>query len=305
MAVNHPSPSHPADPRDSHLTLEHSKFTRNQLFTPKDAPKMPGVKRTHDGVEKEIESNASLFMPMFEAFRNELDEHHDRRERIIKASRDITAASKKIIFSLQRVRSLKSEIPAKIASETHDRAAVIQIQFELIAADLAGINAWRYQRQISGGIQEYMEAISFEHYLRHQTLFTLEEASKALPDTIALTGDDYILGIFDLVGELMRFAITTMATTGTLPGSKAGEDSIGDRDILMDLRELRTKFQALDTTSCGGTGLGKDMEKKMEVMKTCVEKVETAVYGMIIRGRERPKGWIPDLQDDRAPVESY
>ena len=35
-------------------------------------------------------------MPMFERFRNELDEHHDRRERIIKASRDVTALSKKM-----------------------------------------------------------------------------------------------------------------------------------------------------------------------------------------------------------------
>jgi hypothetical protein len=203
------------------------------------------------------------------------------------------------------VRSLKSDIPEKIASETQQRAAAMQKQFELIAPDLGGINAWRYQRQISGGIQEYMEAISFEHYLRHQTLITVEEASRSLPDTIELTGDDYVLGIFDLVGELMRFAITTMATTGSLPGSNTSGDSTDERDILMDLRGLRTNFQALDTTSCGGTSLGKDMEKKMEVMKTCVEKVETAVYGMIIRGRERPKGWVPDVADDRAPVESY
>jgi predicted translin family RNA/ssDNA-binding protein len=35
-------------------------------------------------------------MSMFEGFRAELDEHHDRRERIIKASRDITASSKKM-----------------------------------------------------------------------------------------------------------------------------------------------------------------------------------------------------------------
>jgi len=43
-------------------------------------------------------------------------------------------------------------------------------------------------------------------------------------------------------------------------------------------------------------------------MKTCVEKVENAVYGMIIRGRERPKGWVPDIGSEergREPVESY
>ena len=201
-----------------------------------------------------------------------------------------------------RVRKLKSDIPPKILSETQERSAAMQKQFIAIAPDRAGINAWRYQRQISGGIQEYMEAISFEHYLCYQKLVTIEEARKSLPEGVDLTGDDYVLGIFDLVGELMRFAITTMAITGSLPGSTEGA---GDRDILMDLRSLRTSFEALDTSSCGGTGLGKDVEKKMEVMKTCVEKVETAVYGMIIRGRERPKGWVPDLADDRGTMESY
>lgn len=62
---------------------------------------MAGVKRSHDGAGKEegprqTASEISPFMPMFEVFRNELDEHHDRRERIIKASRDITAMSKKM-----------------------------------------------------------------------------------------------------------------------------------------------------------------------------------------------------------------
>jgi hypothetical protein len=58
---------------------------------------MLGVKRHHDGnAKKEAEVSSSPFMPMFETFRDELDEHHDRRERIIKASRDITAASKKM-----------------------------------------------------------------------------------------------------------------------------------------------------------------------------------------------------------------
>jgi hypothetical protein len=61
-----------------------------------ESKKMPSVKRSHDGSEKEKELNASPFMPMFEVFRDELDEHHDRRERIIKTSRDITAASKKM-----------------------------------------------------------------------------------------------------------------------------------------------------------------------------------------------------------------
>jgi predicted translin family RNA/ssDNA-binding protein len=131
-----------------------------------------------------------------------------------------------------------------------------------------------------------------------------EEVLKTMPSGVLLTIDDYALGLFDLSGELMRFAITTMATTGSLPASK-NKDGFVDRTILMDLRQLRTQFEALDTMSCSGTGLAKDVEKKMEVMVQSVEKVETAVYGMIIRGRERPKGWVPDLSEEKPHLESY
>jgi hypothetical protein len=58
---------------------------------------MSGVKRSRDGVK--VQGNAGADTPyiaMFEAFRIELDEHHDRREKIIKASRDVTASSKKM-----------------------------------------------------------------------------------------------------------------------------------------------------------------------------------------------------------------
>lgn len=46
--------------------------------------------------DEKPEQPPSAFVGMFEGFRAELDEHHDRRERIIKASRDITASSKKM-----------------------------------------------------------------------------------------------------------------------------------------------------------------------------------------------------------------
>ena len=44
----------------------------------------------------EAAAPSSPYLPMFQGFRAELDEHHDRRERVIKASRDITASSKKM-----------------------------------------------------------------------------------------------------------------------------------------------------------------------------------------------------------------
>ncbi|KAL9576467.1 MAG: hypothetical protein Q9212_007072 [Teloschistes hypoglaucus] len=271
---------------------------------------MAGTKHHLDDKHME-DTNVSPFMSMFEVFRNELDEHHDRRERIIKASRDITALSKKIIFSLQRVRQLCSPIPPPIAKEIKTRYDSIKELFTSIAPDLQGSNGWRYQKQISGGCQEYVEAISFQHYLETQTLITHQEAQALIPGGIELTVDDYVLGLFDLTGELMRFGITSMATNAALPRGAATEGNGEGRDILLDLRSFRTKFESLDTSSSSSdwSYLKNDIEKKLEVMKQSVEKVEKAVYGMIIRGRERPKGWVPDLNEGqergREVVESY
>lgn len=57
---------------------------------------MAGTKHPRSDGDMETVPAPSPFISIFETFRNELDEHHDRRERIIKASRDITALSKKM-----------------------------------------------------------------------------------------------------------------------------------------------------------------------------------------------------------------
>lgn len=72
---------------------------------------MSGLKRDHHGNEKRTYDGShkkdaaqqktapvvrNEYTPMFERFRDELDQHHERRERIVKASRDITALSKKM-----------------------------------------------------------------------------------------------------------------------------------------------------------------------------------------------------------------
>ena len=59
-------------------------------------PKTEKKKRSAEDAFGDSSVMASPLLPMFEQFRAELDEHHDRRQRIIKASSDITAASKKM-----------------------------------------------------------------------------------------------------------------------------------------------------------------------------------------------------------------
>ncbi|KAI9807824.1 MAG: hypothetical protein M1825_005129 [Sarcosagium campestre] len=285
---------------------------------------MAGVKRNlpNDVSSEDLLAHTSPYMPMFTAFRDALDEHQDRRERIIKASRDITAQSKKMIFSLQRATQLKQPLPSDIASECADRSKSIAKLFTSLKPDLDGAHASRYARQISGGMQEFIEAVAFRHYIEHQTLITPAQATALLPDGIPLTDSDYLLGIFDLVGEMMRFAITNLARSGVLPGSGraaaaaagseigAADPALGVRDlpaprsreslvlditqgtVLTDLQSFRTGFESLDLSSAEQY-LAKEVDKKMEVMRTCVEKVEDAAYSFVVRCSERPVGWTP------------
>lgn len=251
------------------------------------------------------------------------------------------------------MRRLQSPIPPDIARENGQRLKLVMSHFKSVLPDLQGLNTWRYQAQISGGIQEYIEAISFQHYLERKSLISHEEAQAYFPNGLVLTQDDYLLGVYDMVGELMRFAITNMATSPRflkddlrkslgdgskkkkpdLPtdegsredirpaakespdhgsredsvqslksssgdGAKAGSWQTSDLepasnlkgnfqehqgDIVTDLRALRTHLESLDTR---GATITASVARKMVVMRTCVEKVENASYGMIVRGQE-------------------
>ncbi|CAG8457777.1 24797_t:CDS:2 [Gigaspora rosea] len=139
---------------------------------------------------------------LFESFRDSLDQHYDRRERIVKASRDITALSKKLIGLAHRVtqKPLKS-----ILQEANEKKDEISQLFKEISLELQGINYYRYHKNISPSIQEYIEAISFLEYLQNDRLITKEEVENKFKDET-----DYVLGLADLTGELMRYAINSV-----------------------------------------------------------------------------------------------
>lgn len=130
--------------------------------------------------------------------------------------------------------------------------------------------------------------MSFAHYLRHQRLISPDETQAAVPADVALTMHDYLFGIFDLFGEMMRFATVTTAQTGELQGGEG-------RTILKDMQDLGCSFEMLREIPT------KDYRGKMEVMRQSVKKVEKLGYGLVVRGSERPKGWLPDMKDD-APT---
>lgn len=237
-----------------------------------------------------------------------------------------------------RVRAVGQPVPQFVNKSNAQYWETIEKQYKSIAADLQGLNAYRYSHNITGGNQEFMEALSFHHYLETQSVITFEEAQEKIAamsgeaGTVSLTPEDYILGICDMTGELMRFSITSMATNGMLPAGKQtsnkklkqGDESLDTSDkmdiderapspqeaqkprtVLDDLRAIRLQLEMFETP--GGSKFEKELEeKKMPVLRECVDKVEKALYSLTVRGSERPKGWMPDVGGERRPeVESY
>jgi predicted translin family RNA/ssDNA-binding protein len=177
-------------------------------------------------------------------------------------------------------------LPQHVTKSNKQYYDIISTQTSSVSRDLQDINAWRYARQISGGCQEYIEAASFEHYLTTASLLTYEQAVEGLRKQdpggpgVDLSLEDYVLGLYDMTGELMRFAITTMATSGSLPTisqssepSTEGDDAISaanQRNILTDMRALRAGLESLNV---GFGPFAKEVDKKMDVMRHSVEKV--------------------------------
>ena len=64
-----------------------SGLKRDRHGKPKKAPDQSGM----------VDIPRNAYTSMFEGFKDDMDEHHNRRERIIKASRDLTATSKNML----------------------------------------------------------------------------------------------------------------------------------------------------------------------------------------------------------------
>ncbi|KAL7752849.1 ESCRT-0 subunit protein hse1 [Sorochytrium milnesiophthora] len=203
---------------------------------------------------------------------------YERRESIVKQSRDITRESKKMIVMLHR---LAMDDVGKMCTAAERHQALIVEMFRSIAPLIADGHFYRYSRAISPGIQEFIEAVSLCHFIAHGTLISLQEVQDILgQDVCRITADDYLLGICDLSGELMRYAINVAARADT---DKA-------RSVLGFLRGLRSAFYHVSPT-----GSAREIGKKLVVMDQSIAKVEKACASLSMRKDEYPPHLLKEM----------
>ncbi|KAF9243875.1 Translin [Melanogaster broomeanus] len=240
-------------------------------------------------MSSESESECRSVQIIFDQFRQEFDDENDRRERLIKASRDITNLSKKVIFLLHRIMNEDAQDiqqHAKYAYERGiDKLREVQETYATIKVELQGDLFWRHHRSVSPGLQEYVEALSFAHYLGHGTLVTFTQVQSTLSDSngvpyFLLPEEDYLLGLSDLTGELMRFAISGIARKGGRTRAL---------QVCNFVRECKSDFDRF-------TPFMKELRKKQIVTNQSLEKIEDAVYAIVVRSSEYDLP--PEMVDD-------
>lgn len=267
----------------------------------------------------------SDILAAFSAFRDEIDEHNDRRERLIKSSRDVTSLSKKVIFLLHRfdVKDFGSANPSgksrKLFSEAETKLEEIvtllrqtaeaeglgslAVPGQLPDASTRILRSQRYGRNIGGGLEEFIEAISFYHYLRTSQLITLqqiqdrfraelvheshfyndqsqaEDPTAVQPPSLSDNSSSvvlhvpthrYLLGLSDLTGELMRFATNAVGQ---------GDSGKVVRQVLTITRQIRDSLDPF-------IPLVRDLKKKQLVTNQSLRKIEDILYAITVRTAE-------------------
>ncbi|KAG9314583.1 Translin [Chiua virens] len=233
------------------------------------------------------------FHLVFNQFQQELDDHNDRRERLIKASRDVTNLSKKVIFLLHRI--MNEDVQDTQAHSKHacdrgiEKLCEVRDIYAAIKPDIQDESFWRHHHSVSPGLQEYIEALGFAHYLGHGTLVTFGQVQAALSDDhgvpyFLLPKDDYLLGLSDLTGELMRFAISGCSRKG------GRARAVQVRNFVRNCKADFDRFAPFI----------KGLRKKQVVTNQSLEKIEddiwSSVYAIAVRTSEYDLP--PEMLDD-------
>ncbi|XP_028803485.1 translin-associated protein X isoform X2 [Neltuma alba] len=213
----------------------------------------------------------------FAKYAEYLNDLNDKRERVVKASRDVTMNSKKVIFQVHRMSKYNKEEVLEKAEK--DLAAVTDHHVSRLVKELQGTDFWKLRRAYSPGIQEYVEAATFCNFCKNGSLLKLDEInSTLLPlsdpslEPLQINILDYLLGLADLTGELMRLAIGRISD-GELEFAEKICRFV--RDIY---RDLTLVVPIMDDSY--------DMKTKMDTMLQSVMKIENACFSVHVRGSE-------------------
>lgn len=161
----------------------------------------------------------------FESIRKDLKEYEEKRENLIRKSRDVIRLSKLAIYSCQRNEFKEAE-----EALSQIKVLVKEIPAESYDTDIGSV-----------AIQEYVEAACLYEFMKSGKI--------ASRKSLSVDAEHYLLGLCDLTGELVRQAINDVINKKTEHAMKIRElvNDIYGEFLKLDLRngELRKKADSI------------------------------------------------------------
>jgi translin len=184
----------------------------------------------------------------FERIRKEFEVFDQRRETLIKTSRDVLKHAKAAIYATHRKEFKEAE------NELNESKKAIKIIEELIKKDphLGSQASYR------DALEEYVEASCYYSYIQKRNIPTDKQ--------LGVDTDVYLPGLCDLVGELVRSAINASIRE--------------DYKHALEIREIVTELYAeLILFNFPNT----PVRRKFDSIKYSLEKLEDIIFNLKIR----------------------
>ena len=182
----------------------------------------------------------------FAKIKEEMHKIDLRREELIQLSREIISVSKQIIYAAQRNDLNEAENAIKSIKPKVQKLKKIKI-----AAD-TNINAVAFQ--------EYVEAVSFYEFVKNKKLLSKSQ--------LGVSAEDYLCGLCDLTGELVRKAIYDVI-----------HKKFDEAETIKDLvHEIYGEFLKLHLRNG-------ELRKKSDSIKYNLKKLEEVMYDISMKGR--------------------
>lgn len=177
--------------------------------------------------------------------RNEMHKIDLKREEIIQLSREIITLSKQIIYAAQR-----NDLKEAVSVANTIKSKVKKLKKININAD-TNIN--------SVAFQEYVEAIAFLEFVKN----------KRIPTRAALgvSAEDYLSGLCDLTGELVRKAIYDVI-------HKKFDEAARIKELVHDIYGEFLKLHLRNG----------ELRKKSDSIKWNLKKLEEVMYDISMKG---------------------
>ena len=182
----------------------------------------------------------------FSQIRKEMHDLEGKRESIIQLSREIITVSKQIIYAAQRNDLNEAESLIKNIKDKIKNLKKINIFLD------TNINAVAFQ--------EYVEAVAFFEFVKNKKIPTKK--------SLGVSAEDYLCGLCDLTGELVRKAIYHVIHKNYKEAEKIKELV---HDIYGEFLKLHLR--------------NGELRKKSDSIKWNLKKLEEVMYDISMKGR--------------------